>query len=335
MPIRPEDLHRRQDDEREEGEERPRNPEREGEFDGRTFVLIRDTGSDDGSAPLPPGVPFWISPDIVVTPPGGSPGGPAQAGAVNDLRVSVTNRGGITAYNAQLEVFLADPSTAFTPATADLLASTYVTLPGYNVTDVSLPWSPTASQAGHRCLLARVSSVLTGDAVANPAVFDVPGDRHVAQRNIAVVAMAEAQKTGFHFLVTNPLGDRAAFFLRAGAPRLSRRLEALARGSLCGLAQFGRARVGVKLTANAQAPAEDLRFDLPLGTSPLDRRLGQDGGRLGGGREVVIAPDEAIHCSLAFSAPQGARAGDVHLVEVVQNDSDDRAVGGLWIALVA
>ena len=331
MPIRPEDLHRREDDER---EERPENPEREGEFDGRTFVLIRDTGGDEGSAPLPPGVPFWISPDIVVTPPGGSPGGPAQAGAVNDLRVSITNRGGITAYNAQLEVFLADPSTAFTPATADVLASTYVTLPGYNVTNVSLPWSPTASQAGHRCLLARVSSVLTGDAVANPLVFDVPGDRHVAQRNIAVVAMAEAQETGFHFLVTNPLVDRAAFFLRAGAPRLSRRLQELARGSLCGLAQFGRAPVGVELTANVQAPAERVRFDLPLGTRRFDRRLGQ-GERLDDGREIVVAPDEVVHCSLAFSPPQEARAGDVHLVEVVQNDTDGRAVGGLWVALVA
>lgn len=334
MPIRPEDFHRRQDDEREEREERPQEPKREGEFDGRTFVLIRDTGSDDGSAPLPPGVPFWISPDIVVTPPGGSPGGPAQADAVNDLRVSVTNGGGITAYNAQLEVFLADPSTAFTPATADLLVSTYVTLPGYNVTDVALPWSPTAGQAGHRCLLARVSSVLTGDAVANPTVFDVPGDRHVAQRNIAVVAMAEAQEMGFHFLATNPLGERAAFLLQAGAPRLSRRLQALARGSLCGLAQFGHAPVAVELTANVQAPAEDLRFDLPLGSRPFDRRRGQ-GERLDDGREIVIAPDEAVHCSLAFSAPQEARAGDVHLVEVVQNDSDGRAMGGLWIALVA
>lgn len=332
MPIRPEDLHRQEDEER---EERPENPEREGEFDGRTFVLIRDTGSDDGSAPLAPGVPFWISPDIVVTPPGGSPGGPAQAGAVNDLRVSITNRGGITAYNAQLEVFLADPSTAFTPATADVLASTYVTLPGYNVTDVSLPWSPTASQAGHRCLLARVSSVLTGDAVANPLVFDVPGDRHVAQRNISVVAMAEAQEMGFHFLVTNPLGDRAAFFVRAGTPRLSRRLQDLARGSLCGLAQFGRAPVGIELTANVQAPAEQVRFDLPLGTEPIGRRLAGQGERLDGGREVVIAPGEVVHCSLAFSAPQEAREGDVHLVEVVQNDADGRAVGGLWVALVA
>ena len=332
MPIRPEDLHRKQDEER---EERPENPEREGEFDGRTFVLIRDTGSDDGSAPLAPGVPFWISPDIVVTPPGGSPGGPAQAGAVNDLRVSITNRGGITAYNAQLEVFLADPSTAFTPATADVLASMYVTLPGYDVTNVSLPWSPTAGQAGHRCLLARVSSVLTGDAVANPAVFDVPGDRHVAQRNIAVVAMAEAQETGFHFLVTNPLGDRAAFFLRAGPPRLSRRLQELARGSLCGLAQFGREPVGVELTANVQAPAERVRFDLPLGTEPWQGRLAREGGRLDSGREIVIAPDEAVHCSLAFSAPREARPGDVHLVEVAQNDADGRAVGGLWVALVA
>ena len=333
MPARPEDLHQ-PDDER---EEEPRQPgEREGEFDGRTFLYIRDTAADDGTAPVPPGVPFWISPDIVVTPPGGSPGGPAQAGAVNDLRVSVTNAGGITAHSAQLDVFLADPSTAFTPATADALATTYVTLPGYNVTDVSLPWSPTASQAGHRCLLARISSVLTGDAVANPAIFDVIGDRHVAQRNIAVMAMAEARRTGFHFLLTNPLPDRATFVLRAGAPRMTRALEQMARGSLCGLAQFGTEPVGVELTANRRAFADALRFELPLGAMHLSpRELEREQGLLARRGTITLAPDEAVHCSLAFSPPQGARPGDVHLVQVAQSDSDRRPVGGLWLALVA
>ena len=52
MPARPEDLHQ-PDDER---EEEPRQPgEREGEFDGRTFLYIRDTAADDGTAPVPPG----------------------------------------------------------------------------------------------------------------------------------------------------------------------------------------------------------------------------------------------------------------------------------------
>jgi len=294
MP-RPDDLHERDDDR----EEEPQQPgEREGEFDGRTYIFIRDTASDDGTAPLPANVPFWVSPDIVVTPPGGSPGAPAQAGVVNDLRVSITNAGGITAYNAQLEVFVADPSTAFTPATADALASRYVTLPGYNVTAVSLPWNPTAGQAGHRCLLARVSSVLTGDAVANPTVFDVPGDRHVAQRNIHVVGMAEAKRTGFHFLVTNPLGERTTFVLRAGAPRVTQALEQMARGALCGLAQLGTAAVGVELTANRRMASDRLRFELPLGAITLaPRAIEREEGLLARRGNIALAPDEAVHCT--------------------------------------
>ena len=332
MP-RPEDFYERSQGHSDE----PNDPgKEEGEFDGRTFLYIRDTGSDDGTAALAPGVPFWISPDIVPTPPGGSPGGPAQAGVVNDLRVSVTNAGGVTAHNAQLELFLADPSTAFTPATADPLANTSVTVPGYNVTDLSLPWNPTASQAGHKCLLARVSSVLTGDAVANPGVFDVPGDRHVAQRNVHVLPMIEAKKTGFSFLVTNPLLERTRFALKAAAPRVTKSLTQLARGTLCNLAQLGAVAVAVELTANQRAASDRLRYELPLGATKLSARSFQHDQALLAGRDTFeLAPDEAVHCTLAFTRPKEARPGDVHLVQIAQTDSKRRLVGGLWIALIA
>lgn len=330
---RPEDFDK-PDDGREPDQERP--GERDGEFEGRTFLYIRDTAGDDGTSPLASSVPFWISPDIVVTPPGGSPGAPAQAGVVNDLRVSVTNAGGVTAHNAQLDVFLADPSTAFTPATADLLASTYVTAPGYNVTDVPLAWNPTAGQAGHKCLLARVSSVLTGDAVANPVVFDVPGDRHVAQRNVHVLPMAQAMELGFHFLVTNPLPERTTFVLEAAAPRVTAALLEQVRGAMCGLAQLGTAPVAVRLTVNRRTASDKLRFELPLGAIRLPARSIRREKRLRDRRGgVTLAPDEAMHCTLAFTPPDDARPGDVHLVEIAQSDSDGRRVGGLWLALIA
>jgi len=331
MP-RPEDFDT-PDDDRE-----PEQPgEREGEFEGRTYLHIRDTGADNGRSPLPAGVPFWVSPDIVVTPPGASPGAPAQAGVVNDLRVSVTNGGGVTAHSAQLEVFLADPSTAFTPATADPLVNTFVTVPGYNVKDVSMPWSPTPRQAGHKCLLARISSVLTGDAVANLSVFDVPGDRHVAQRNISVLPMAEAQEVGFHFLVTNPLAERTTFVLRAAAPRrVTPQLAELAHAALCGFAQLGESPVEVELTANRRAPAARLRFELPLGAAWLSERdVGREDGLLDERGTLEIAPDEAVHCSVAIRPPGDARPGDVHLVEIAQRDRRDTLVGGLWLALIA
>jgi hypothetical protein len=324
------------------GRDEPRP--KEGEFDGRTFLYIRTNPSDDGSEPLQPaGTPFWISPDITVTPPGGSPGGMAEAGVVNDVTVAITNAGGLPAYGATLEVFLADPSTAFTPATADPLGYAAVNLPAYNVTPVTLPWTPTPSQAGHRCMLARVSSVLTGDAVDDLTVFDVVGDRHVAQRNLHVVSMAQAQESGFHFLITNPLQERATFAIRAAGVKPTAQAQALARGALCGFTQLGESPVGVKLTANLRAEAELARTELPLGAHRISASARERGALLVGGERLLrarnaveVAPDEAVHASLSFTRPDGARPGDVHLVEVAQIDpSTKRAVGGLWVALVA
>jgi len=48
-----------------------------------------------------------------------------------------------------------------------------------------------------------------------------------------------------------------------------------------------------------------------------------------------IQKGEAVHCTLAFEPLEEARAGDVHLVQVVQTDSQRRIVGGLWVALIA
>ncbi len=47
----------------------PDDEEHKGEFDGKTFLYIRTNPADDGTEPLPSGLPCWISPDITIIQP--------------------------------------------------------------------------------------------------------------------------------------------------------------------------------------------------------------------------------------------------------------------------
>src|SRR6185295_14815785 len=102
---------------------------KEGRFDGRTHLFIRTHPADPGVEPLPAGLDFWVSPDIVVVPPGGSPGDEAVAGVVNEVRVTVRNRGGLEAIDAYVDAYVNDPSTVMTPTTSIQVGSGFLTVP--------------------------------------------------------------------------------------------------------------------------------------------------------------------------------------------------------------
>lgn len=303
-------------------------------FDARTFLYIRTNPSDDGSVPLPPALPFWISPDITVQPPMGAEGDVAKAGVSNTFRIVVTNAGGITAHNAYVDAFSADPSTAFTPATALPIGAASATIPGYSQTTVTLPWTPTSSEAGHRCVLARVNHPLTGDGIANPGVFDVTGDRHVAQRNLHVLSASEARQ-GFGFLVTNPGRERAMFRLRAAMPRLTPEVMMMAKGAICGFAAISDTPARINLRTGRGGPSIRLREGVELGRMSTEmRRLPEFRRPPTAG--LVVAPDDAVHAAVSILVPPEARPGDLHLTEIVQyHERTRRIVGGLWVAVMA
>lgn len=304
-------------------------------FEGRTFLLIRTHPLDDGSEPLASGLPFWTSPDITIVKPDGTRGGEAVAGSTNQVEVAVTNKGGIPAVDAYVDAFVADPSTSFTPATATPIGGAFVTVQGYSVTSVSFPWIPGASAAGHRCLLARVSLVVPPDTYLNGAVFDVVGDRHVAQRNIHVVSLAGAQKSlSFSFAMVNPLGQDAEFAIRAREVKLGRGADVV------------RAALGCAFTPAAAAPLEAVQLVIEdarrveAEAEVRDRagalgvlRRPQKVGRSHRGR-VPLAADETRTAVVTLTRGDRADAG-VNLVEVRQTTADGVVVGGLWLVAVA
>jgi hypothetical protein len=303
-----------------------------GEFDGITYLYIRTNPADNGNVPLAPGLEFWISPDITIIQPGGMHGYEAIVDGGNQVEVIVTNAGGIPAVDAYVEVFLADPSTAFSPATATPLGGDFISIDGYNTKTFTLSWVPTVNEAGHRCLLARVCLSMPPDCYSNPAIFDVVGDRHVAQRNINVLKIKE-KSMSFGFLVVNPLPGQGEFLVTATELKVGRKGEMIRTALGCDFAQF------------ATAPLPDIRLNLsePLAweggrptkelRTPLTGRFRKPvdlPSRFRG--KVAMAAGEVRPGVITLSRNPEVRPGDIHVVQVTQmHTKTRRTIGGLWL----
>ena len=182
------------------------------------FLLMRADATDRGARPHV-GV-FWESPDIYVVP--NQPaetaplrpvvlGGTAQASVPNTLYAHVWNIGKAPAFGVRVEFWWFDPSLGFSRGAGHLLGAASVDLGDrftlyedwreegsgsrrwlgrgcHAIVACPASWIPTYVNGGHECLVVRV-----GDSVFDPVgvqQFSPASDRHVGQRNIAVVPAA-------------------------------------------------------------------------------------------------------------------------------------------------
>lgn len=322
--------HDRQPDDRHD--ENPDKPPPDGEFDGTTRLFIRTHPADDGSQPLASGLPFWTSPDISIVRPGGAVGGEAVPLEVNQIRVTVTNGGGIPAVDAYVEAFVADPSTLITPATATFIGSGPVTVQAYMQETIDLPWTPQAGDTGHRCVIARVSLVFPLDTYTDPTVFDVIGDRHVAQRNIQVLEIPAGKAMTFRFLLGAELEGRGRALVRAVERTHEMDARELARAGGCvgGLpAVMPLAGLGVRALSGREAlgrPSLAGDVNVSLGITrraedlPRERELRAD---------LLQAKHPRIG-AVTFEVSPDDEAGRLHAIDVVQlDDATGEPLGGL------
>ena len=162
------------------------------------YLLIRANAGDRGNRPL--NIPFWESPDIFVAPdmqantaPDVPPtlGGVAKAGAPNTLWAHIWNLGRAPVYNARVEFYWFNPSLGFSQEAANLIGVAHTDLgnreSGHAHSIVKCPttWVPPYVNNGHECLLVRLFEPLTDPLTPTP--WDANNDRHIGQRNIAVV----------------------------------------------------------------------------------------------------------------------------------------------------
>jgi hypothetical protein len=168
------------------------------------------------------GNPWYLSTDVWTVPgpdPEGAPGIPV-VGQPCFLWARVRNTGQDAVQNATVRFYWANPAVGFDRTTANAVGTAYVTLGGGGQSDVLCltPWVPVFVNGGHECILAEAFHPSLDPLPASPA-FDVPTDRHVAQRNLGV-ALAARARFQFAFEIHNP-GRMARTFtvtLKPGDP---------------------------------------------------------------------------------------------------------------------
>lgn len=179
------------------------------------YLLVRSATADRGRRPFS-GI-FWESPDIFVVPNQEADTAPpepatlgsiAQANAPNTLYAHVWNLGRSPSYRVRVEFYWFNPTLGISYADANLIGAAYVDLAdrfstqaqwkpvqksygswlsrgNHAIVPCPTTWTPTFQNGGHECLVVRVLDPLM-DAVS-PSQFSAAEDRHVCQRNIAVV----------------------------------------------------------------------------------------------------------------------------------------------------
>lgn len=254
------------------------------------------------------GVPWYLSPDIWVTPddPTGPPGMPV-AGDPAYVWTRVHNTGDAPAIDATVTFYWANPSIGFDRTTATKIGTANVSLnPGANTEVLCLTaWVPTFVNDGHECLLAEVFQA--GTAPMSTA-FDVPSDNRVAQRNLAVLATPPRRIAYFAFEVHNPDRVGRVVTVRARPGELAelralRETTGLDDGVFNLLGEFANP---VFVSTACPDPAD------------LENAPGEV-------RHLELKPGQRVGFSLA-----GRLAGDAALMHVEQI-LDDQVVGGLAV----
>jgi len=164
---------------------------------------MRANAGDTGTRPVVG--PFWESPDIFIMPgvaPNAAPdvpavlGGVAQANADNTVYAHVWNLGLAPAHDVYVEFFWFNPTLGFNGASAHAIGQTWIELgdraSGHTHTVVKCPnsWRASYINGGHECLVVRVSQSVA-DPLGTPE-WDASLNRHIGQRNIHVMSLAEA-----------------------------------------------------------------------------------------------------------------------------------------------
>jgi len=259
------------------------------------------------------GDPWWLSPNVWAVP-GNDPEGPPGTPVVDQpcfLHARVSNAGRERATDATVRFYWANPAVGFDRTTANLIGISYISIDPGKTADVLCltPWTPIFVNEGHECVLAEAFHPSLDPLPTVPA-FNVPTDRHVAQRNLSVV---HAVRGRFHlaFEVHNPGRKECRFGLssRQGRPgELESLLPTLGRDF-----RLPKGHGGLDQLCFVHAPCPD-EHDKEKHEPVIE--------------ELALAPRQRNGLALV-----GRLEGEGALVHVLQR-VDERIVGGLSVLVL-
>jgi hypothetical protein len=176
------------------------------------YLLTRSFTGDNGTRPF--NQVFWESPDIwtAVGEPSATPeippthGGVLPVGQPNTVYAHVWNLGRAPLTGVVVMFYWFNPSLAIDASHANLIGMTRIDLGPRNsplchqLVKCPKPWIPVMENGGHECLVVKVWGF--GDGVASTE-WNAWQDRHVAQRNVAVVqTLAQMKQIVSRFQLT-------------------------------------------------------------------------------------------------------------------------------------
>lgn len=187
--------------------------------------LVPGATTDQGRVrPVPGGQAYWASPYILVENSGGI-SYTGRAGENNFVHARVFNFGKATSAPTQVDFYWADPSLGLGPASFHHIGTEWVEIRHGASLDVrcNTAWVPTFLNNGHECLMVNTSNpTIVSGLGPTPGPFDpiqAPFspvlDRHVGQRNIAVLPAPMGEPMEIMLHLTNVLPFAATMAVTA------------------------------------------------------------------------------------------------------------------------
>jgi hypothetical protein len=305
------------------------------------FLFMRANPGDLGARPVMG--PFWESPDILLlagTDPATAPPVPptlgqnALAGKPNTIYAHVWNFGIAAAPNVIVEFYWCDPTLGIGPAGANLVGQTMTSLGArgsghaHAIVKCPIAWTPTFVNGGHECLVVRVWEE-TSDGLGTPP-WDAALNRHVAQRNIHVIAAGDPGNPVFpHLMRLAPADEIMAALatpltLKVG-PLFGEAAEVTVERAAPASMPWLQLRTGVRGQFPAQAPPTgDLALSAPR---PVGGGPGFGGGAL---TQQVTHDDNQVTFTTGDAPPQ---PGQAHVYRVTASQQG-QVFGGYTVVLL-
>ena len=158
-------------------------------YQDTSFLYIRSYEGDNGTRPGQ-NVAYWRSPDVNVSPLSSlySYTTELNVGTLYNVNCVVHNAGDLIVPSAKVEFYLVTPSLGMDTRYGKKLGVTSTWVNSYSSSEVNIQYLIEPSDAGHKCLFARVFSFSPLDIPIHDTLLNPRIDWRIGQKNLTIAA---------------------------------------------------------------------------------------------------------------------------------------------------